>query len=235
MVKENIKYHRQETTRRSVFLRVVACLFFLYANFFAISTSMAEIQEQEGQGQGQGQGQETPAPACTLDSARLERLQVLAQGGVAGLIFAQTPFYAGDLRFKNDSGEWLSLANFQGKALLVNLWATWCGPCRDEMPQLGSLQQQAGDETFEVVAINLDKGGTEKAQDFLRLTEADNLALYHDGEMATFQNLRRAGLARGLPTTLIVDRQGCLVATFIGSAPWGEADASRFIAALKEE
>jgi len=227
MVKENIKYHRQKTTKRRVFLRVAVYLFFLYANFFAISTSMAEIQ---------GQRQETPAPACGLDGARLERLQASAQGAVSGLIFAKTPFYyAGDLRFKNDSGEWLSLANFQGRALLVNLWATWCGPCRDEMPQLGSLQQQAGDKNFEVVAINLDKGGAEKAQDFLRLVKADNLALYHDGEMATFQNLRRAGLARGLPTTLIVDRQGCLVATFIGSAPWGEADASRFIAALKEE
>jgi len=86
-----------------------------------------------------------------------------------------------------------------------------------------------------VVAINLDKGGDEKAKDFLVSSKADNLALYRDGEMATFQNLRREGLARGLPTTLILDKDGCLMATFIGSAPWGETDAHHFITALKEE
>jgi len=223
---KNIKIQRQKPAamarKVTSFLSMTALILTLYANFLPSSISAALAEE-------------TAPPACSINTARSERLQGAAKGEVANLIFNETPYYAGDLSFQDDAGTMLSLNAFRGKAVLVNLWATWCIPCRDEMPELGKLQSEAGDAVFEVVAVNLDTGSNDKARAFLRDSGADNLTLYRDTSMAIFQQVRRQGLAPGLPTTLLLDGQGCLVASFIGSAPWGGSDALAFITALKEE
>jgi len=224
MVSELIKGFGQRTMpgKRTRFFAAAAFLcLILYANFLPISTSTTQAQEKT-------------ATSCALDMMRMEELKAAALGEMSNVIFPARPYDTAHLSFNNAAGEKLSLASFHGKNILLNLWATWCAPCRDEMPELGALQQQMGDETFEVVAVNLDRGSDERAKDFLRTAGAGHLPLYRDASLAIFQNVRREGLAPGLPTTLLIDRQGCLVASFIGSAPWGGTDARQLISTLKK-
>lgn len=172
---------------------------------------------------------------CQIDSARAETFKAAAKGDIARLLLpAQTPWYVGDLAFQDETGKDMRLADFQGKTLLVNLWAVWCKPCREEMPELAQLHKQAAGENFAVVTINVDKSPEGKVPQFLREVGADNLSLYLDKSMATFKAARRQGLAYGLPFTMLVDEKSCLMATFTGAAPWGGEDALEFLRAASQ-
>ena len=127
----------------------------------------------------------------------------------------------------------MTLADRAGKVLLVNLWATWCAPCRKEMPALDALQKEAGGDDFEVVAVNVDTGGDEKPKKFLGEIGIENLAFYRDDTLELFNTLKRRGLALGLPVTLLVDREGCLMAHMNGPAEWAGEDARRLISAVR--
>ncbi|AQS40892.1 MAG: Thisulfide interchange protein [Candidatus Tokpelaia hoelldobleri] len=169
---------------------------------------------------------------CRIDSARAETFKAAARGDIARLLLpAQAPWYVGDLAFQDEAGRDKRLADFKGKTLLVNLWAAWCKPCREEMPELARLYKQTADENFAVVTINVDRSPEGKVPQFLREVGADNLPLYLDKGMTTFKAARRQGLAYGLPFTMLVDEGGCLMATFTGSAPWGGRDAVEFLRA----
>src|SRR5690606_18690617 len=111
---------------------------------------------------------------------------------------AQSPQLLSDIGFHGPDGEELSIASLSDKLLLVNLWATWCVPCRTEMPALDELQRELGSDRFEVVAINIDRGTDEKPKTFLAETGIDSLAYYRDNTLAGFDNLKRRGLALGL-------------------------------------
>ena len=89
--------------------------------------------------------------------------------------------------------------------MLVNLWATWCVPCRKEMPALDALQAELGGDKFDVVAINIDTRDPEKPLAFLKDAGVTHLAYYADQSAKVFQELKLAGKAFGMPTTLIVD------------------------------
>jgi thiol-disulfide isomerase/thioredoxin len=113
--------------------------------------------------------------------------------------------------------------------VLVNLWATWCAPCRAEMPALDELQQKMGGDSFEVVAINVDTGDDAKPKAFLNEIKVSGLAYYSDHSMGAFNELKAKGLALGLPVTVLVDDEGCLLAHMNGPAEWSTPDAVRFI------
>ena len=155
---------------------------------------------------------------------------------------ADPPQSLQSLAFNGPDGKPMTLADRAGKTLLVNLWATWCAPCRAEMPALDALQQAKGGADFEVVAINVDTGDDAKPKKFLADTGVKTLAYYRDASMGAFNMLKERALALGLPVTLLVDPQGCLVAAMNGPgelvrAGCGEAggrSARRQIARLRE-
>lgn len=173
------------------------------------------------------------AGACPIDDALKARIDAAAQGEVAALLPMETPFDASGLAFKDGDGQPTTLADFRGQTLLVNLWATWCVPCRAEMPELDRLEAEAGGEDFAVIPINLDLGASDKPQAFYREIGLDHLPLYRDETLALFNELKGKGLAFGMPVTMLVDDKGCARAVMNGPAQWASADAHRVIDAFR--
>jgi thiol-disulfide isomerase/thioredoxin len=175
-----------------------------------------------------GVGNSTPAE-CQAAKAIAERLAPMARGEVAAANIVKEPKHLPHLAFNAPSGAGTSLAEFRGRTVLVNLWATWCVPCRHEMPALDRLQGELGGADFEVVAINMDTRNLDRPKAWLKEAGVERLAYYADPEAGVFQSLRRIGRAVGLPTTLLVDREGCELAIVSGPAEWASEDALRFV------
>jgi thiol-disulfide isomerase/thioredoxin len=182
----------------------------------------------------------TVAPAgkagadCPADSAKLAaRLAPFAKGELAAIAVASEPRRAEQFAFQREDGGKLTLADFKGRAVLLNLWATWCVPCRAEMPALDRLQAAKGDQAFEVVAINVDTARLERRAAFLDSVGVKALARYADPSGDAFEALRRDGKALGLPVTLIVDKNGCEIGAVEGGIKWDSAEAAALVGALK--
>ncbi len=169
---------------------------------------------------------DAPAPKpVTLMSLVAEA----AHGEVAGMLPPGRPQSVADLGFKGADGQPLTLGDFAGKITLVNLWATWCAPCRAEMPALDALQRAKGGADFEVVAVNVEGGDDTKPKKFLGETGVADLGYYRDNTLGMFNEMKKRNLAFGLPVTLLVDREGCLLANMNGPAEWASPDAFRMI------
>jgi len=174
--------------------------------------------------------------ACEATSQKAQALDSAISGEVAAMLPADPPQSLSNLGFNGPEGEPITVAGLAGKTLLINLWATWCVPCRTEMPALDMLEREMGSDRFEVVAINVDRGGDEKPKAFLEETGIKSLAYYRDSSLGVFNELKTRGLALGLPITLLVDEDGCLLAHMNGPAEWASEDAKRLIrAAVGEE
>ncbi len=172
--------------------------------------------------------------ACrpAVDLAR--KLAPLAHGEVAALTMATTPLRLPDLTFEGADGKPRKLSDWRGRTVLLNLWATWCVPCRKEMPALESLQAKLGGPDFEVVAVNIDTRDPEKPKNFLKEANLSRLAYFSDQKAKIFQDLKGIGRALGMPTSVLVDGRGCEIATIAGPAEWDSEDAIKLItAALK--
>jgi thiol-disulfide isomerase/thioredoxin len=151
----------------------------------------------------------------------------LNQGPMAPLLIRPKPLDLPPLAFADRDGKPVSLADFSGKVVLLNIWATWCVPCREEMPALDKLETKLGGKDFQVVAVNIDKGGPDKAAAFLKETGADHLTLYTDPTGKLFATVKTVGM----PTTLIIDREGKEIARLIGPADWASPQALAVIEA----
>ena len=172
--------------------------------------------------------------ACrpAVDLAR--KLAPLAHGEVAALTMATTPLRLPDLTFEGADGKPRKLSDWRGRTVLLNLWATWCVPCRKEMPALESLQAKLGGPDFEVVAVNIDTRDPEKPKNFLKEANLSRLGYFSDQKAKIFQDLKGIGRALGMPTSVLVDGRGCEIATIAGPAEWNSEDAIKLItAALK--
>jgi thiol-disulfide isomerase/thioredoxin len=167
--------------------------------------------------------------ACAASGERAKAVAADAQGEVAAMLPASPPQSLAGLALNDPSGTRTTLGSMAGKILLVNLWATWCAPCRAEMPALDALQEEMGDRSFEVVAINVDTGDDAKPKRFLSETGVTSLAYYRENTLTLFNDLKKRGLALGLPVTLLVDRDGCLLANMNGPAEWASDDARRLV------
>src|SRR6204780_871122 len=132
-------------------------------------------------------------PACRPAVALSEKLAPLAHGEVAALTMATTPLKLPDLAFDDADGKPKKLSDWRGRIVLVNLWATWCVPCRREMPALDALQTKLGGKDFEVVAINIDTRDPEKPKNFLKEASVKQLAYYSDQSAHVFEDLKTAG------------------------------------------
>jgi thiol-disulfide isomerase/thioredoxin len=169
------------------------------------------------------------ACAGAVDLAR--KIGPLAHGEVAALTMATSPLRLPDLAFDDADGKPRKLSEWRGKTVLVNLWATWCVPCRKEMPALDSLQTKLGGKDFEVVAINIDTRDPEKPKNFLKDAHLTRLGYFTDTKAKVFQDLKNIGKALGMPTSVLVDGQGCEIGTIAGPAEWASDDAIALIKA----
>jgi thiol-disulfide isomerase/thioredoxin len=169
--------------------------------------------------------------ACrpAVDLAR--KLAPLAHGEMAALTMATAPLRLPDVAFEDGDGKAKKLSDWRGRTVLVNLWATWCVPCRKEMPALERLQTNLGGPDFEVVAINIDTRDPEKAKDFLREANLNRLSYFSDQKAKVFQDLKGVGRALGMPTSVLVDGAGCEIGTIAGPAEWDSEDAIKLIKA----
>jgi thiol-disulfide isomerase/thioredoxin len=149
----------------------------------------------------------------------------LSQGHVAAFVFRKAPEALPDVKFQDGEGKERTLADWRGKVVLLNLWATWCLPCRKEMPALDRLQKELGSDKFEVVAISVDRKGAAASKKFLDETQVERLALYVDATARLSSELR----AVGLPATLLLDSEGREVGRLLGPAEWDSEDAKRLI------
>lgn len=162
------------------------------------------------------------------------RIAPLAHGEVAALTMATAPLRLPDLAFEDADGRPRKLSEWRGRTVLLNLWATWCVPCRKEMPALDSLQGALGGPNFEVVAVNIDTRDPEKPRNFLKEASLTRLLYFNDQKAKVFQDLKAVGRALGMPTSVLIDGAGCEIATIAGPAEWASDDAIALIkAAIK--
>ena len=151
----------------------------------------------------------------------------LSVGDMAMFVWRPEPVDHTGVAFKGPGGEDLTFTSFKGKVVLVNLWATWCAPCRKEMPDLNELQAELGSDDFEVVAVSLDRGSDAAPKEFLNEIGVKELAFYHDPSAKLGAKLKTIGM----PATLLLDRDGREIGRLVGPAKWASEDAKRLIAA----
>ena len=159
------------------------------------------------------------------------KLAPLAIGEVAALTMASKPRQMPDLAFMDGDGQPKKLSDWSGKTVLLNLWATWCVPCRKEMPALDRLQGKLGSDKFAVVAVNIDTRDADKPKAFLKDTNLTRLGNFHDTKAKVFQDLKGIGLALGMPTSVLIDGHGCEIGNMAGPAEWDTPDAIELIQA----
>jgi thiol-disulfide isomerase/thioredoxin len=151
-----------------------------------------------------------------------------AYSNAGQLIRRSEPQPVPDLAFQDADGKLHHLSEWRGKVVLLNLWATWCAPCKAEMPSLDRLQARLGSDTFTVLAISQDRAGPDKAASFFTQEGIKHLALYHDSASAAIAGLK----ATGLPLSVILDRQGLEIARQLGPAEWDSPPAAAEIEGL---
>ncbi|TIO10791.1 TlpA disulfide reductase family protein [Mesorhizobium sp.] len=142
-----------------------------------------------------------------------------------GLAVHETPVPVPELSFEDGDGRPRSLADFSGKVVLLNIWATWCTPCRKEMPTLDRLQAKLGGPDFEVVALSVDRAGPEIVKKFFTEIGIEHLALNIDTSSKAMFTIGTVGL----PATLLIDRDGKEISRLIGPAEWDAPDMVDFI------
>ena len=158
-----------------------------------------------------------------------KRIEGLNVGAVAAFEPLAAPVDLSALAFEDGEGEARTVADYRGTSLLLNLWATWCAPCREEMPALQELHARLGGEPgtapFAVLPLSIDAGDTAKPRAFYAETGLDRLPFFHDGTMRSFATLKKADLAPGLPTSVFIDAEGCARGVLRGPADWADGDA----------
>ena len=172
------------------------------------------------------------ASQCAPQAVKAHAVDSAAIGNLAALNGTGTGRGYSDLAFTDAEGNSKTIADFAGKKLLVNFWASWCVPCRAEMPALESLANTYNSQSFMVLPINLDVGdsGIAKAKQFLA-DEKLTLPLY-PAPLQAFQRLQQQAVTVGLPTTVLLDEKGCELAVLQGPAEWDSPDGKAVIDAL---
>jgi thiol-disulfide isomerase/thioredoxin len=174
-------------------------------------------------------GRSIPGPRVVGTAGATGAANPLAVGEMTAFVFRSTPEPLPPFTFTDAAGQPRSLADFNGKVVLLNLWATWCAPCRKEMPGLDRLQGAQGGPTFEVVALSVDRQGAPVAQKFLTDIGVRHLHLYVDSGA---RSLSTWGIT-GLPTTILIGRDGREIGRLAGPAEWDTPDAMRLVEAAR--
>jgi thiol-disulfide isomerase/thioredoxin len=163
-----------------------------------------------------------PAQNVAPDAGEAE-----TSNGLERLVRVTPPNALSGVVFRDGEGRERNLGEWRGKVVLVNLWATWCAPCKREMPSLDRLQAKLGNADFTVLPISLDRTGPDKPRQFIASNGLKHLDLFLDSGNALMQTLR----APGLPLSVLIDRQGREIARLAGPAEWDSAEAEAMIRA----
>ncbi len=168
-------------------------------------------------------GSATPATA----PAKLTSLKGLNRGAMAAFLVSPAPKPVPAFTFKDVAGKERRIAEWQGKVVLLNVWATWCAPCRREMPTLERLKKAFAGRAFDVLAVSIDKGSIDRPKRFFEEIGIKDLAVYHDGSTRVSSALR----VFGMPTTILIDRRGRELGRLVGPAEWDSPEAQRLVEA----
>lgn len=163
-----------------------------------------------------------------LANAAIADIADLRVGDMRKLTVHSAPIAGSDVAFMSEDGEEMTLADLNGQYTLLNFWATWCAPCRKEMPDLAALQTQLGGEDFQVVTVAIGRNPRPAMEAFFDEIGVDNLPLHTDAR----QSFSRSMGVLGLPVTLIIDPQGDEIARLQGDADWHSDSAAAIIQAL---
>jgi thiol-disulfide isomerase/thioredoxin len=174
------------------------------------------------------------ADSCPAARALAAKLAPLVHGEVAALAIDSNPQPMPALTFTGPDGKPTTLAAFKGRNVLLNLWATWCVPCRMEMPSLDKLQGARGSDDFSVVAVNIDTARLDRPKAFMKEIGVKNLSFYADNSANIFSTLKQEGKVLGLPTTILVAKDGCDIGTMAGPAKWDSPEALSLIGAQEQ-
>ncbi|QIE55644.1 TlpA family protein disulfide reductase [Pikeienuella piscinae] len=170
----------------------------------------------------------TPAAAGDLSADQIEALKAARAGDMTKLIFHDSPKPRLETTFETGDGAPVSVADYEGKVVVLDFWATWCPPCREEMPSLDRLKAAMADEGFDVVTVSMDRASTEKIQEFYDSVGVENLAIHREPSL----RIGSEGAILGMPTTLILDRKGREIARLQGDAEWDGPDATGMIRSI---
>lgn len=151
----------------------------------------------------------------------------LSVGQMAAFVFKKAPEEVPEFPFQDHEGKARTLKEWNGKVVLLNLWATWCAPCRKEMPSLDRLQSELGSDKFEVVAVSADKTGVEGAKKFLDQIKVARLGVFADPTVRIHSGLK----AIGMPASILLDAKGREIGRLVGPAEWDSHEAKTLIQA----
>lgn len=168
------------------------------------------------------------ANAAAADTAALEALR---EGSMKKLMFHAEPRTASDAAFVDVDGAERTLNEFEGKHVVLNFWATWCAPCREEMPSLANLQAELGGESFEVVTIATGRNSPAGIRRFFEEEGVEGLPQFRDPKQAVAREMA----VLGLPITVILNPEGEEIARLQGDAHWDSESAKAIISALVSE
>ena len=219
-IKQNVNANPEPTKSRARAVTLIAAI--------AVAGAAAGLAVVYGIG---GLKRNAGDPRCAPAVETAQRLAPMARGEVAALAMAEAPLQIPDVAFHDSAGAERRLSDWRGRTVLLNLWATWCIPCRREMPALDALEGTLGSPSFEVVAVNIDTRDPAKPRAWLDEVGVNRLAYYGDQSARVFQDLKQVGRALGLPTTLLVDPSGCEIGTAAGPAEWASQDGVRLVRA----
>ncbi|MEZ5925405.1 MAG: TlpA disulfide reductase family protein [Hyphomicrobiaceae bacterium] len=206
---------------------VVAALLAAIAGFGAVYVSLAPPVHDEPP---QAVSTAPSAPTGTQATPSGGGLKAYAKGKMVTFVAKPAPEAVPEITFQDSTGKTRSLAEWRGKVVLLNIWATWCAPCRREMPALDALKRTKGGPEFDVVALSTDRDGIAKAKAFLDEIKVDALEPLVDPTSRSASALK----VIGMPTTLLLDREGRELGRLVGPAEWDSDDAQRLVeAAIK--
>lgn len=163
----------------------------------------------------------TQSDAADTGQARKNR------GKMVGFVYKKQPVELPDITFKNAENADVKLSDWKGKTVLLNLWATWCAPCRKEMPALDRLKKELEGDGFDVVALSIDRSGLDKPKEFLEKIGVASLALYNDKTATMAAKLK----VMGMPTTILIGADGKEIGRLTGPAEWDAPEAIELIKA----
>lgn len=170
---------------------------------------------------GTGTDKAAPGQSPGADVSGKAGLAALAKGPVETFVAHPSPKEVPEFTFVDENGARKSLNDWRGRIVLLNIWATWCAPCREEMPSLSRLQEKLGGEDFAVVPVSVDRKGIEAVRKFLDEIGVHNLPALIDPAARLNFKVR----ALGLPATLLIDRQGREIGRMVGPAEWDSPEA----------
>lgn len=177
-------------------------------------------------------GLSNDAPAPNVQSgkpsaASAKGLAAYSKGQMAAFVASKSPKDLPPVTFVDGDGAEMSIENWRGKVVLLNLWATWCGPCRKEMPSLDKMKADLAGDDFDLVALSIDRTGLEKPRKFLKEIGIEHLKLYNNSSGKLASSLK----AFGMPTTLLLNRKGQEIGRLVGPAEWDTPDAYELVKA----